>query len=146
MPILRRYSANGFVLALVLVAILAMPPMHKEFLIVVSVALVFPAMVMLGANDKPSGRAAQIAALSGALSYPVYALHNPLLWIVTGALKKFHLYSAAHANILAIPVVVGIGAFSWVVLKVYDEPVRAWLTGRFIRRQPRKELGIQPAQ
>jgi peptidoglycan/LPS O-acetylase OafA/YrhL len=146
LPILRKPILDGYALAAILVVILALPSAGTAYFQVAVVAVVFPVFVIIGANDVQHGWAAKVAALSGALSYPLYAIHLPLLWLVTGTLKAAHVYSRVDPKLLAIPVGVGIGVIAWSVLKVYDEPVRAWLTGRFIRRQPRKELGIQPAQ
>lgn len=43
------------------------------------VAFIFPAIIWLGAGAEPAPRQAAFGALSGALSFPLYAIHLPLL-------------------------------------------------------------------
>lgn len=127
LPVLRVPHVNGFVLACVLVGILMLPSKGTGYLQLFAVTVIFPVILILGANDVQKGFRAKIAAVSGAISYPLYAIHLPLLWLVTGVLKKIHLYNSVDPRWLALPVAVGIGVISWVVLKAYDEPIRAWL-------------------
>jgi len=48
----------------------------------------FPAILILGANARAS-RLDGLSRLSGGLSYPVYALHYPLLIIVGGTVSRY---------------------------------------------------------
>jgi peptidoglycan/LPS O-acetylase OafA/YrhL len=88
---------------------------------------------------------AKVSATFGALSYPLYAIHWPLLWLVTGVLKFSHVYARVDPAWMAIPVTIGIGALAWAVLKFYDEPVRAWLSNRFVVRPIRREPPVTVA-
>jgi peptidoglycan/LPS O-acetylase OafA/YrhL len=133
-PILRKPSAGALTLGVILALVLALPGHGTAAIEFVMVVIGFPLFVILGANHVPTGFMAKVAATFGALSYPFYAIHWPLLWIVTGVLKFAHVYANIDPAWMAIPVTVGIGAFAWAILKLYDEPVRAWLTRRFLAR------------
>jgi peptidoglycan/LPS O-acetylase OafA/YrhL len=85
------------------------------------VSIVFPLMVLAGRRDPP-GAAGVLCRVSGAISYPLYALHW-LGWELM--LRAFRAlggkgYPLGFA-VVAVPVIL-VGA--WVVLKLYDEPVR----------------------
>lgn len=84
------------------------------------VIFVFPAIIALGYQNAPSGRLVTLAALSGALSYPIYLLHSPFY---TGyeALARLPPHTSIVAALVAVPLL------AFVMLKIYDEPIRAWL-------------------
>lgn len=88
---------------------------------------VFPALLLLGSNVELQGRAKSVAALLGSLSYPVYVLHVPLIWMMGWSVKKMEFTNAAgHIwfGIIIIPIVL---ILSYIILKYYDEPMRGKL-------------------
>jgi peptidoglycan/LPS O-acetylase OafA/YrhL len=99
----------------------------------VCIIIIFPVVVAAGAGGKISGRWARICNFSGAISYPVYIIHYPFIYIYTGWV---YLKKPAAAEI--VPVAVGLFVFfillSWAALKFYDEPVRGWLKRRFVAK------------
>ncbi len=115
-------SLPAWVLAIVLFAILAFPWTPLNWLYdFVCVSAVFPLMVLAGRDD-PNGVQGALCRVSGAISYPLYALH----WL--GWELMLRLFRAIGGKaypmgfvLVAIPVVM---AFAWAVLKLYDEPVR----------------------
>jgi peptidoglycan/LPS O-acetylase OafA/YrhL len=70
-------------------------------------------------------------ALLGRLSYPLYGLHLPLIALASGALKYGGAGgSGGHwASLLLAPPLLGV---AWAALVWFDEPLRAWLTRRFL--------------
>jgi peptidoglycan/LPS O-acetylase OafA/YrhL len=105
---------------------------------VVCVLALFPLLVLAGAQvsypkvlDKPF-------ALLGAASYPVYVLHMPVVFVCSEIAKRL-----PHERFLALAVATLISGalivLSTALLKVYDEPVRRWLTGKL-----RKPAPMQP--
>ncbi|WP_297516090.1 acyltransferase [uncultured Caulobacter sp.] len=115
-------SLPAWVLAPVLFGVLSFPWTPLNWLYdFVCLGLVFPLMVLAGRVDPP-GLLGRLARVSGALSYPLYALHWlgwELLLRLFRALggKGYPLGFAA----VAMPLIV-LGA--WAVLKLYDEPLR----------------------
>ena len=122
---IQSFTALGlpaWVLALALFAILAFPWTPLNWLYdFTCVSVVFPLMVLAGRDD-PDGVQGALCRVSGAISYPLYALH----WL--GWELMLRLFRAIGGKgypigfvLVAIPVVM---AFVWAVLKLYDEPVR----------------------
>ena len=68
-----------------------------------------------------------MSRVSGRLSYPLYIVHYPLIYIFA------HWYWRAHPStpqlwLVAASLYVGVILLAWLLLKYYDEPLRAWLT------------------
>lgn len=95
--------------------------------------LVFPALVYLGASGKTTDKhSARICKFLGDISYPLYMVHYPLIYIYYGWVKKEGL-TFAEAWPEAVALVIGSIVLAYVSLKLYDEPVRKYLTRRFTR-------------
>lgn len=95
------------------------------------IILIFPFIVAAAAGGKISGAWLKVCKFSGDISYPIYILHYPFIYIYTMwvALKK-----PAPAQI--VPVAVGLFVFffllAYLALKLFDQPVRAWLKRKFL--------------
>lgn len=92
--------------------------------------LLFPAIVYIGACGTTTDRfSTAVCETMGQLSYPVYIIHYPVMYMF---------YAWVWANGLSFgqvwPVCVGlfvmIALMAWGALKLYDEPVRRWLTNK----------------
>lgn len=92
------------------------------------VVVVYPMLLASGANAVP-GRLSTLCALSGALSYPTYILQGGFVPHLRGLPSHLHLtgIGALATSFLLAALFVG---FAWALLKVYDEPVRRWLSRR----------------
>lgn len=100
-----------------------------------AVALIFPTVVWLGAHGTVTGRfSSAICKFLGDISFPVYIIHYPLMYLFYAWMMEEQVYTFAETWPMSIGVVVASIALAWVLLKVYDEPARRWLTGRFIRK------------
>lgn len=98
-----------------------------------TVALFFPAVVWLGANGSVTGKwSSGICKFLGDISFPVYIIHYPLMYLFYAWLKDEQLHTLADTWHMSTAVVVASILLAWVALKVYDEPARRWLTHRFI--------------
>lgn len=95
--------------------------------------LLFPVLVAAGAAARPSPFWTRICDLSGALSYPLYLLHLPLLHMTAFVVKAVRPQASGELLWAVSSAAAVIGA--WIVLKLYDEPVRAWL-GRMRTARP----------
>ncbi len=93
-----------------------------------SIILVFPLVIYIGASGGMKGKTEnRICKFLGDVSYPIYITHYGFIYIYTGWASD-HMHAPQSQEILygvitfAVSVSVGYAA-----LKLYDEPVRAWL-------------------
>ncbi|MBE7220353.1 MAG: acyltransferase, partial [Caulobacteraceae bacterium] len=96
------------------------------------VVVVAPVLVFTGAHVEIDGLARRLCMLTGALSYPIYALHYPIFCWLNGAVQ-----TRTHRQMPGIEVplaFLAIVAVSWIALRAYDEPLRAAFGRRFKRR------------
>ena len=94
--------------------------------LVVSVA--FPAIVWFGARGLVDGKFRSAVGFVGRLSYPLYAVHYPLIylnihWLMIGAQPFGPLPWATPVCLFFIAIFLGV-----VSLLCYDEPLRRWLS------------------
>ena len=95
--------------------------------------LIFPVLVYLGASGKTTDKhSARICKFLGDISYPLYMVHYPLIYLYFGWVKKENL-TFAEAWPEALALVLGSIALAYISLRIYDEPVRRYLTKRFLR-------------
>ena len=93
------------------------------------VLLVFPVLVWCAASERPKGSVTtKISRFLGDISYPLYIVHYPVMYLFYAWLIKNEYYSLSQTW----PVVMLVFAFNillaYVCLKGYDEPVRRWLS------------------
>jgi peptidoglycan/LPS O-acetylase OafA/YrhL len=101
---------------------------------------IMPLIVWAGSAIEMVGIGAEIGIFLGALSYPIYILHKPMLETTTAIFRKLDPGEAFVFLWIPAQFLIFIGA-AWIALKLIDEPVRKWLTNRF--RSPPK-LGPAP--
>ena len=98
----------------------------------VALGFVSPLLVMLGSVAMPPTRAVRLAAFSAALSYPLYAIHLPVLhWLEW--LCARHAWPAWPTNALAV---LALPPAAYALARCYDAPMRRWLEegDRVLRR------------
>lgn len=97
---------------------------------------VFPALVWLAASGRTTDRrSTQICKFSGDISFPLYAVHYPVMYLFYSWLIKNEYYTFGEIWPVAIVVYVGSILLAYASLKWYDEPVRKWLTKRFLPKK-----------
>jgi peptidoglycan/LPS O-acetylase OafA/YrhL len=133
-----RHVRRGFLwCSLALVAVLVTPSIggfehtYKNGLFeALAILVVFPAIVYLGAGCKVKGATtSRLCKLLGDISYPVYLVNYPIIYIFTGWISKTK-YSLSESWGVALLVFAATIALSYALLKCYDIPVRRWLTKR----------------
>jgi peptidoglycan/LPS O-acetylase OafA/YrhL len=100
------------------------------------IIILFPIIVAMGAGEKRvDGPAIRIARFFGDLSYPLYITHYPLIYVYTGwvTLNYGHI-SPMRGFAWGAVVFVSAISIAYASLKIYDEPVRRWLSRRMLRR------------
>lgn len=130
---LPSIKAPFWALSAILALVLVMPKFSPEFQIVfilVACLVIFPAIIVAGCQCEPTGFWGPIARLSGALSFPIYILHSPLL----GAFDLWRGEYPPHTRVSLLAYVLAVCALAWLALKYFDEPVRAWLRSLWQRR------------
>ena len=97
----------------------------------VCIILVFPVLVWLAASGRTTDRnSTRICRFLGDISFPLYIVHYPLMYVFYMWLIKNEKYTFADAWSMALATMVCSIALAWLCLKFYDEPVRKWL-GKF---------------
>ena len=101
----------------------------------VCIALIFPFVVWLGACGSCSDSLThKTNRLLGDLSYPLYIVHYPIMYIFYAWLIEKRYYTLEECWPTALLVVASSILLALACLKLYDEPVRRWLGNKFIRR------------
>lgn len=102
--------------------------------------VLFPAFILLQPAKEPTGFFEALCEALGKLSYPVYLLHTPILmWAVGSYRTVFDTEPSELGPIFGISVGILAILISWLVSRLYDEPVRRALTKAwYARRQPAK--------
>ena len=92
----------------------------------------FPVIVWIAAAGKTTDRfTARICKFLGDISYPVYIVHYPFIYIYLAWVRKNDLTFAGSLP-GAAAVVAGSVALAYLALKLYDEPVRRRLSRLFL--------------
>lgn len=95
----------------------------------VCIVAIFPLIVWLAASGKTTDTAStRICRFLGDISYPLYIVHYPLMYAFYRWLIKTEQYTLQETWYVALAVVVSSIVLAWLCLKIYDEPVRKWLT------------------
>ena len=102
----------------------------------VCIAFIFPIIVLLGASGScctsDNSSTQRINRFLGDLSYPLYIVHYPIMYLFYAWLIDKQYYSLGDCYAMAVLVVALSIALAYACLKLYDEPVRRWLAKRFI--------------
>ena len=131
--------------SLILAIILIMPrigaPTEQGFIFngiyeAVCILLIFPLLVMMGAGSQIKGvKSLKICKFFGELSYPLYITHYPLLYMQM-AWTASHPEAPVWQHVMMSVCVFFMAIFlAWATLKLFDEPVRKWLTEHWLKRK-----------
>lgn len=99
------------------------------------VIIVFPILVWIGASGTTTDRkSTTICKFLGDISYPLYVIHYPLMYLFYAWLIKNELYTFGETYQMALGVYFGSIILAYLCLKLYDEPVRKYLAKLFLSR------------
>jgi peptidoglycan/LPS O-acetylase OafA/YrhL len=125
-------NAASIILSLIFLAVLFLPALrHSWAYEVISVAVVFPVVLLIGATCQATRKLNNLFISLGELSYPLYITHNPVTRIFINILKILHIRLpdvVATALCCLTAVIAAI-----VLLQCWDRPVRKWLSLRLRR-------------
>lgn len=95
----------------------------------------FPLLVYLGASGKTTDKiTTRVCKFLGDISYPLYMVHYPFIYLYYAWVKNENL-TFEQSLPGAAALVVGSVILAYLCLKLYDEPVRRFLTKRLLPRQ-----------
>lgn len=101
----------------------------------ICITLIFPALVWIAASGKTTDKqSTRICRFLGDISFPLYAIHYPLMYLFYAWLIKNKLYTFTECWQMAALVYTGSILLAYLCLKCYDEPVRKWLSRKFLSK------------
>jgi peptidoglycan/LPS O-acetylase OafA/YrhL len=100
------------------------------------VILIFPLIVAIGAGGEIRNRqSAKICQFLGDISYPLYITHYPLIYLFTAWVINNKIPLGMEGLLLGLLLVVVSIILAFGCLKLYDEPVRQWLTRKLLMKR-----------
>lgn len=102
------------------------------------VFLIAPILVTMGTRVKPSEQLATLAAWLGVISFPIYAIHRPLLGFAEAVAQRVTLPAAVVGwAIVAVLLLISAPLAGW-----YDAKVRRSITAYFRARRQSRETAM----
>jgi peptidoglycan/LPS O-acetylase OafA/YrhL len=100
-----------------------------------AIMVIFPVLLFVGAAITPPESIRGLCDFLGVTSYAIYVLHAPIRDVVLAVL---HYFPVAPSWWLGGGFILATLLASWIADRIYDRPVRKWLTARFggPRRSP----------
>ena len=102
----------------------------------ICILFIFPVLVWIGASGKTTDKhSTQICKFSGDISFPLYAVHYPVMYLFYSWLIENKYYTFGEVWPMALIVYMGSILLAYLCLKCYDEPVRKWLSRKFLAKK-----------
>jgi peptidoglycan/LPS O-acetylase OafA/YrhL len=93
------------------------------------VLLYFPLLIALGAGATLTSGFKKLCVFFGKISYPLYMTHYAFIWIFASYFNKYKPATGQLTLIIIIGVLALVG-FAYLVMVLYDIPVRRYLTSK----------------
>lgn len=131
-----------WICSLVIIAFLSVPhiggmesPWMNGIYDSVCTILIFPMLVYLGASGKTTDKnTSKICKFLGDISYPVYIVHYPFMYLFYAWLWSENL-TFDQTWPVALALFFGNILLAFLCLKLYDEPVRRWMSKKFLAKK-----------
>lgn len=139
----RKIKGAFWISTIMLIAIFSVPYIAWDSSIsvnslyeVVCIAAIFPLIVWMGACGVcGNGVTARINKILGDISYPLYIVHYPLMYIFYAWLIEEKHYTLGDTWPVVLMVVAASVLLAFLLLKFYDEPVRRLLARKFLKNK-----------
>lgn len=137
----HKVNAPFWIGTLLLILLFSVPYIPSEGVVslnslyeVVCIAFVFPLIVWLGANGcSKEGFVAKATKFLGDISYPLYIVHYPIMYVFYAWLIENKFYSLRDCWGVALLVILSSIALAYLCMKLYDEPLRKWLSKHLLK-------------
>ncbi|MFK2286626.1 acyltransferase family protein [Bacteroides fragilis] len=132
-----------WICTLVMIALFAVPYLegtesictngiYEAFCIIIA----FPILLWIGASGTTTDKkSTQICKFLGDISYPIYVIHYPFMYLFYAWLIKNQLFTLGETWQVALCVYAWNILFAYLCLKLYDKPVRKYLAKRFLNKK-----------
>ena len=110
---------------------LCMNGVYEAFCVIVA----FPIILWIGASGTTDKQSTKICKFLGDISYPVYVIHYPLMYLFYAWLIENQLYTLGETWHVALCVFILSIILAYLCLKLYDEPIRKYLAKRFLSKK-----------
>ena len=111
---------------------LCMNGVYEAFFVIVA----FPIILWIGASGTTTDKqSTKICKFLGDISYPVYVIHYPLMYLFYAWLIENQLYTLGETWHVALCVFILSIILAYLCLKLYDEPIRKYLAKRFLSKK-----------
>lgn len=105
---------------------------YEAFCIIIA----FPILLWIGASGSTTDkRSTKICKFLGDISYPLYVVHYPFMYLFYAWLIKNQLFTFGETWQVALGVYAWNILIAYLCLRLYDEPVRKYLAKRFLRKK-----------
>lgn len=109
----------------------------------ISVGLLFPLIVYFAARINVSSAFRAPVRIGADASYPLYVLHAPILGLFVLVWNPVDGHAPSPSVMATIEALIFVLAFGWA--RIFDEPVRKWLTARMGANASRTNVHNAPA-
>jgi peptidoglycan/LPS O-acetylase OafA/YrhL len=138
-----RFSLPVVILSVLLVGTLICPSGPLKWIYESAIVVfLFPAIVILGARTEPTPAVEAACLFLGKLSYPLYILHYPFIRLFSHLARVLAIRSDQIWILVSVEMICAV-VFAIIAMKVFDEPVRAWLTMQWRSASPTRSRGLQ---
>ena len=128
-----------WICTLVMIALFAVPYLEgTESICTNGIYEAFCIIILLwiGASGTTTDKkSTQICKFLGDISYPIYVIHYPFMYLFYAWLIKNQLFTLGETWQVALCVYAWNILFAYLCLKLYDEPVRKYLAKRFLNKK-----------
>ncbi|MBP6066233.1 acyltransferase [Bacteroides sp.] len=108
---------------------------YEAFCVIVA----FPLLLWIGASGTTTDKTStKLCKLLGDISYPLYVIHYPVMYLFYAWLIKNQLFTFGETWQVTLCVYAGCIVIAYLSLKLYDVPVRAYLAKRFLKTSVKK--------
>lgn len=106
--------------------------LYESFCIII----VFPILIWLGASGTTTDiKSTKICKFLGDISFPLYIIHYPFMYLFYAWLIDKQLFTLGETWQMVLGVLTLNIVVAYLCLKLYDEPVRKWLSKKFLAKK-----------